>query len=84
MVTTQCIANAKQLGCTCCSYQLGDAAVQGPNCSDTAVDVTHGRLLVLAQLQATNIKNTVKQAQLGNIVPSRLAFALSHSQSLTL
>lgn len=80
MVTTQRMANAKQLCCTCCSYQLGNAAAQGPNQSNTAGDVAGGRLLVLAQLQAINIKNTVKQAQLGNIIPSRLVFALSHSQ----
>lgn len=58
-----------------CSYQ----AVQRPNRSDTAVDVASGRLLVFAQLQAINIKNTVKQAQLVNIILSRLAFALKHS-----
>lgn len=42
--------------------QLGNTARQGPNCSEDAVDVAGGRLLVLAHLQAINIKNTVKQA----------------------
>lgn len=82
MVTTQCISNAKQLCCTCCAALTKQC--RGPNHSDTAVDVAGGRLLVLAQLQAINIKNTVKQARLGNITPSRLAFAPNHSQSLTL
>lgn len=84
MVTTQCIANAKQLCGTCCSYQLEDAAVLGPNLSNTTVDVAGGRLLVLAQLQAINIENTVKQAHSGNIVPTTLAFVPSHCQSLSL
>lgn len=72
VVTTQCLANAIQLCCTCCSYQLGDAAAQGSSCSDTAGDVTGGRLLVLAQLQAINIENTVEQIRLGNITPFKL------------
>lgn len=71
MVSTQCLANAKQLSCMCCSYQLGNAAAQGSSCSDTSGDVAGRRLLVLAQLQAINIKNTVKQIHLGNISPSK-------------
>lgn len=58
----------------------GECSSTGANHFDTAGDVAGGRLLVLAQLQAINIENTVKQAQLGNITPSRLVFTLSQSQ----
>lgn len=74
VATTQSLANADQLSWTCCWYQVGQAAEQGPSCSDTAGDAAAGRLLGLAQVQEINIKNTVKQIQLGTISPSKLPF----------
>lgn len=58
--------------------QLGNAAGQGPNHSDAAVDVAGGRLLVLAYLQAVNIKNTVKQALWETSCLLGFPFAQSH------